>query len=328
LDCNFNNHFIFIAGRNGSGKTSILEAISMVNGRAIIGSNSSVIQNGAKDSIINLNYNDLYDIKISLSSGRTVYVLNEKNVKLNHINSIIKTLTFNPFIHHSFISKSERRDLINFYIGLVYDEYSSLLLSYNKLCSERMKLLSSNSSAFNDKWVYKIETQIAEISFNLCKFRDHFIADVKEHLESFCNHSVVDDLYNQFHNDFEGFINVFVTKLVANRNLDAKSGRMNFSAHRYNIEIAKNDIIFNNLSHSEQKMLLIDLVSAVSIVINKKFNISPILLIDEITASFDDNNIEIVIGKISSLFGQIFITAPQINNKLVEKFNMQVIDIS
>jgi recombinational DNA repair ATPase RecF len=319
---------VFIAGRNGSGKTSILEAISMVNGRSVIGNNLSVIKNGTKDALITLSYNDLYDIKIALSSGRTGYMLNDKNVKLNQINSIIKTLTFNPFTHHSFISKSERRDLINFYIGLVYAEYAALLLSYNKLCSERMKLLSSNNSNFNDKWVYKIETQIAEIAFNLCKFRNHFVVDVKEYLKSFFNHSVVDDLYIQYQDNFDGFKNIFLERLANNRALDAKSGRMNFSAHRYNTEIEKNGIIFNNFSHSEQKMLLIDLVCAVSVIINKKFHISPVLLIDEITASFDEKNIEIVIEKISGLFGQIFITAPQINQGLVSKFNMQVIDIS
>ena len=169
-------------GKNGSGKTNILEGISLLSkGRGLRKDKySNIIKNGCEKFII----------KSDFKSEEIIYNLIAETENIN--NRFKKILTVNndrssdsleliydttPFLY--FLPETERlfqsspsirRNLIDQFIYSSHNKYNKLVNRYNKLIQERSKILISNNN--DESWLNQLEKSISVDALQIYSFRE------------------------------------------------------------------------------------------------------------------------------------------------------------
>ena len=165
----FSENCNIIIGKNGSGKTNILEGMSLLEkGRGF-----------RKESIVNLiNYKNIYKnfhIKSDFYNNNINYTIDvyctEKKLKklsvnnsleidsIKHFESLFSIIYFLPEMERLFVaSPSIRRNFLDRLIYSSYKNYNSIVNNYKKSIRERQILLKNNN--YDEEWIAKIENNI------------------------------------------------------------------------------------------------------------------------------------------------------------------------
>ena len=166
------NSSVVILGNNGSGKTSILEAISIFsNSRGFRSSKIIEMLNRNKEEcIIKI---ELQVDKIISNELKTIVNKEKKTRKLfingNEVKSFevfrknIYMLWLTPYTDRIFVGPSSARR--NFFDGIVinFDYNHSLRLNeYDKLLKQRSRLLKGNYS--DENWLNSLEDRLSKLS--------------------------------------------------------------------------------------------------------------------------------------------------------------------
>ncbi len=138
-----------ITGPNGSGKTTILEAIHLLTyPRNLKGaSNSEIIKKGKEFSIIlckGNSKNGRYEIKLKIEKDKKNLYFNNKRVpSYSHVFEKFPTIFFHSKKEIILWNKSELLKEINYLLSLLDREYFKILFNYNKILSQRNKYLKN-----------------------------------------------------------------------------------------------------------------------------------------------------------------------------------------
>ena len=180
-------------GENGSGKTNILEGISLIaKGRGIRNSN---IYNLIKKKEVNfLIKNNLeikknnFDIEIYAENKNDKY---KKIIKVNDdlskdskdfLNQHISYIIFLPEMERLFqASPSYRRNFLDRLIFSSTNDYNMLMNRYKKLILERTNILQKNK--FDLSWINKIENEICLLGLEIYELRDSQINSINKNIE-------------------------------------------------------------------------------------------------------------------------------------------------
>ena len=95
--------------------------------------------------------------------------------------------------------------------------------------------------------------------------------------------------------------------LIKNKGLFAKLKHLNYGPHRATVDYCLNNQNEQNLSRGEQKKLSIFYWMA-QVLVLVELNIKPIVLIDDISSELDQEKINSILGFLTKLDLQIFIT--------------------
>ena len=187
------NTFIVLNGKNGSGKTNILEAISLFSpGRGMKNSRLSEIPNKNQnqqsfDIKLNIKY-ETGEIQLSRSFHNEEKNKNHilaDNEKINNYQLLefINILWITPIMEKVMLqSNSEKR---NFFDRLIFNINKNHLRDYTKLqklLSERLALLKNKK--YDSNWLSIIEKNIANLSVQLLINRKSFIDQLNKDLET------------------------------------------------------------------------------------------------------------------------------------------------
>lgn len=149
LELKFSNKVNLIYGKNGMGKTNIIEAIYMLgltktfrsnNDDIVIkkGKNIAKIEGTIKDNIFNN-----YKIIIS-NAGKRIKIDNNKIAKVSDYITKVNIILFNPDdLKLIKDTPSIRRKMLNIEISGINGEYLLLLNSYNKVLKQRNAYLKA-----------------------------------------------------------------------------------------------------------------------------------------------------------------------------------------
>ena len=310
-------------GSNGSGKTNILEAISIFSkGRGIrkdkifnfIKKNEEFFSNDASFIDKNIQYelkvfsenkNNKIQKKINLN-GETSSEVNNK------IQSLLTFLIYIPENERLFMaSPTTRRNFFDHFIFSYSPKYNSLLNVYKKNVIERNIILNNNTTDQN--WLEKIEENIAESGKEIYEQRIKQADIFEKNLEYIneylkiplkVNIQINDSFYNS-----RITIDEYKNTLKQNRGIDKIIGGAKIGPH-------KSDIIFNinqnypasQLSTGQQKTLVLLLYFAQCNYLVNYIKKTPILLLDEINSHLDDFNIQILLKIVEQFEIQVFMT--------------------
>ena len=328
LNLSFDEKLNIFFGKNGCGKTNILEAISLIaKGRGIRNANIHNLVKKDKDnffiknnlSIKNNNFNIEISTENKNSKFKKIIKINEDLSKdsLDFLNQSISFIFFLPEMERLFqTSPSQRRNFLDRLIFASRKNYNQLINKYKKFLLERIKILQTN--IIDEDWLNHIEKEICSLGLEIYKQRVLQVGYINGNLSTLkTDHKfqfnvslkIKDDFFNDKINFDEYLLN-----LKNSRIFDKRYGGTKIGPHKSDlIAIINDDFDASLLSTGQQKtVVLMILLSQCFFLVNHQ-NINPILLFDEIGSHLDTNNRQILLDMINRFKIQFFLTGTDKN---------------
>ncbi len=316
-----------IFGKNGVGKTNILEAISLLNkGQGLKGADldemiyqENPLQNFTIYSQIN-NHPHIENIGTSylVSENKRIFQVNNKIlISSSRYKNFPAIIWLTPQMDNLFCSsKTLRRKFLDKIVADIDPSHNSRINAYNHSIRERISLLNRFSNGEN--WLDIVERKIAELGTA--------IASARNEAMNYLNQTILQGSDNftkaqiQIIGETENLAanhkaieveEMFVEKLKANRKLDAKTSRTSFGVHRSDITAILLDkkIEAKFCSTGEQKSILIALTFSRIRLFSLLGLPMAILLLDEIVSHLDNQRRSDLMKEIVGLECQSFLTA-------------------
>ena len=182
LSLDFSSKCNVFFGKNGCGKTNILEGISLFSkGRGLRKDKlSNIIKKNCEKFIIKSDFKNekiIYNLisKTENTNNRIKKILtinNDKSIdSLQTLYDITPFLYFLPETERLFQSPpSVRRGLIDQFIFTSQNQYNKLINKYIKLLQERSKVLINNS--YDESWLSQLEKNISIDALEIYSLRE------------------------------------------------------------------------------------------------------------------------------------------------------------
>ena len=335
LNLNLKNSSVLIYGGNGCGKTNILEAISLLNqGKGLRKANIENYLNqqqisniGCKTLGINADFvgpkgktNIGIGLKKNLLNKSRVAKINSDYAPLSSLGKVLNISWITPQMCILFLtSMAEKRRFID-RLTLSLDNYHlNRVYKYEKLLRQRNKILMQPKT--DDKWLDTIESQISELSIAITARR----LDLLEELDKLHNIELNNNSLTKHFPSAGIEINGLIEKLLKvqpavevedyirlelkNSRLDIESSVSGPNNSLIKIFNRKNKKNLDTSSTGEQKLLLISIILSHARLLNNKFNMAPILLLDDIVEHLDDKHRAALFSEISRHQAQSWFTS-------------------
>ena len=345
--------FILLTGPNGSGKTNVLEAISMFSATKGLRGSNLVDQSNSKGSggwsIFMEVHSELGNLKLGTGINKPDLVNGKarqcrvdgtsyKSPKI--FTNYLGIIWLTPQMDGLFTGqKSDRRKFFDKLINLIEIEHSENVKTYERLIMQRNKVLA-RLDILEDKWLDNLEKQIAQLATQIFISRDLAVSKINKIMEEevrsniFPSAKIVvrEEIGNiNLHSDMEEIEENLKNLLYEFRKKDKITFRANVGPHRtdFTLLYKKNDMFAENCSTGEQKNLLISLILAEARVFQNNNNNLPILLLDEITAHMDNKRLANLFDQISDIGSQAWLTgtSPEFFSHISDKTDIfEIID--
>lgn len=306
-------------GENGVGKTNLLDAVHYL---ALCKSNLNPIDT----------QNIRYEAEFSVIQGvfkrkgkdETIYCSISRNKKkqfkrnkkdykrlAEHI-GLIPLVMISPADSVLIQGGSEeRRRLMNSVIGQYDRSYLENIISYNRILTQRNKLLKETRSISGAQELLDVlDTQLVQFGIPVFKARQEFVARLTPVFQHYYQHvsGNKEAVSLQYHSQLEDA--EFATLLIASRTKDLHIQYTSTGIHKDDISM---DLGSHSLkktgSQGQQKTYLVALKLAEFDFMRETMDNTPILLLDDIFDKFDAFRVKQIIKLVAdNNFGQIFIT--------------------
>ncbi len=294
LDLTLKQSPVIIVGNNGSGKTNILEALSLLSpGKGLRSAHANEIgYYGATDWALNVDTHT-GDEPHNIGVG---YINKKKLIKIDHkpqpsqieLTTIARLIWLTPQMNTLFIGN--RKNRLNFFDRIVFSfnaEHARNILIYERSKQERAELL--RKQILNNDWLSILEMKMAEAGTKIAGTR----LEVIQHLQERIYQNKLDYFKITIKGKVEQLIQsetqhkqeFFAQTLKELRDTDMLSKRTNYGAHTSNFDAlhTRKNIPAQSCSTGEQKLIMIAIILAA-------IRADTILLLDDITANLDCHN--------------------------------------
>ena len=324
LDISFGNGLNIFYGKNGSGKTNLIEAIYILalTKSFRISNDKLLIKKGSIKSKVNgeiIKNEDATKYAVVISNeGKTVEINDTKVDKISDYVSRINIILFNP-VDTRLIDEApvDRRKMINIEISQLNKEYLIILANYNRILKQRkFYLRSMYVNGNNDtNYVNILTNKLIEYGLLINKYRSEFIQNINKYIT---------EIYSSIFKSGELKIKYVSSYNNKNSSKLLKSYQQNYKKEmevgKTLIGIHHDDILFfldnYNLkecgSEGQRKNAIISFKLAEIKVINEIKKINPILILDDLFSELDKEKIRNIL-KLLDKDVQTFITTTEIN---------------
>ncbi|MDC3116507.1 DNA replication/repair protein RecF [Alphaproteobacteria bacterium] len=335
LNLNISKASLLLYGGNGCGKTNILEAISLLNqGKGLRKSNiedylnQQILFQGSYNTWgINADFicpNGKFNIGTGLKEDTVknsrVAKINTDKCSLSSLGKILKISWITPQMCILFqTGMSERRRFIDRLTYSLDSLHLNRVYKYEKLIRQRSKILMQLNS--DKTWLDTIESQISEFSVAITASRLEMVEALNDLYNKELNDNYLIDNFPPADIKLIGKIEQLLTKKPASEvegyiKETLKKSRFSedeniFGPHKTTIEIfnKRNNKNVNSASTGEQKLLLISIILSHTRMLNKNFNMAPILLLDDIVEHLDKKHRYALFLEVSRHEGQSWFTS-------------------
>jgi DNA replication and repair protein RecF len=316
----FSERIIGICGKNGVGKTNLLDALHYLCFTKSYFTRSDAMcvkhdQEGFRiDGSFVLNDKKEKVICILRETGKKELSINgELYDKFSkHIGHYPCVIIAPDDIQIITDGSEERRKFVDTLLSQIDPGYLQNLIIYTKVLQQRNSLLKSFAETGNKDFGL-----LDILDAQLVKPGDIIFDKRKEFLVSFL--PVAKQLYNAIANQYENINLFYESELLTisfseliklNRNKDCMMQRTTSGIHRDDIELKLNDEAFKNIaSQGQRKSLLFALKLAEMEILKKEKGFAPLLLLDDVFEKLDEERISNLLEKVCiENDGQVFIT--------------------
>ena len=294
----FDSGLTIIWGENGSGKTSVLEAIhSLSYGKSFRTNNKrDLIKKGSEFFFIkgcfknNENFNNTVSLSQDIKGNKKIQINNKVIKKRKDLFGLNNVVVFSP--EEEGITKGislTRRNYFDRIFSICSYEYLRSLLLYNKTIKQRNSILKNKKSLFDKERELEVwDKPFCVNGLDLWQKREGFISSFT-------------DLFLEIVIDFDKNLALSVKyelkiktyrdllrKTVENREIDLTKGYTSFGPHKDDfVFLWNNQKIKNHGSQGEHKIFLALLKITEYMFLSNKTRKTPIFLIDDMFANLD-----------------------------------------
>lgn len=327
LNLDFDPSMNIIIGKNGMGKTNIIEAIY------VLAFTKSF--RGSKEEVVIKNNTDLARIEGTVKEKykndyKIIMRANSKRCKINNteINRLSDYLSnINVILFNSEDLKlikdtpGTRRKLFNIELSQFSNEYLKLLNMYNKVLKQRnafLKTLYYNANASLD-YLDILTDQLIELGIKVFNYRNKFINDISEYLSK--NYEKIagkQGLKLVYKSDFMNKTKEELREMYKKENQkEIVLGKTNLGIHHDDFEFSLNNLLLKDFgSEGEQKNAVISLKMAELDIFRGQKGITPILILDDLFSELDEEKINNIMTFIDKDV-QTFVTTTELD-KLID----------
>ena len=337
---NFRNHkylklditknIVLIYGQNGSGKTSVLESISLFDssngfrastlGELVNDDHKGPLEMFGVNILIRDTNNFIkagIGLKKIIDKYKKIISIDEKKNNKEIIKKIPKIYSIVPKMTFLFQGTSEeRRNFLDQMIFIIEDNHKKNVLNYNKYKNERIKILKK-WKINNEDWLDAVEKKMVSHGLIICDNRRNFLKKLN---------FILDDLDIEF-SSFQVYLNgeldelllekpaieveeIFLSTLKRNRENDLITGRTHYGVNKTDM-IVKEKKSFKEaktFSTGQQKTILFLLIFSFIKYLEMFPDKKAIFLLDDVFSYLDKNFISLVIEKLNELNVQTWLT--------------------
>jgi len=303
-----------ISGENGSGKTSILEAIfEVLQGKSFRAVDREMIRRGA----------EFYRIEAEYVNGeRVVVVYMAKREKKEFLVGGKKTarlpkkykypvVLFEPSdLNLVSASPGRRREYFDRFLGQMSEKYNDSLSKYNKALKQRNELLKTEITDFSMAFSWNV--MLARLGVEIEGFRREMVERVNRRLTEVYRSIAEneDEVFIRLAGDFSGEINEsgYLRELEARFLRDKVLGHTSFGVHRDDYEF-----LFNgrgadgSASRGEIRSTIIALKFIEARELYEKLRKQPVVLLDDVFSELDEARQRALVKNFKE--NQVFITS-------------------
>jgi len=318
----FDPNLNVIYGKNGSGKTNLVEAIyvlaltrsfKQIHDKTLIRHDTEVTK---IEGLIKGKYQNTYQVLIT-PEGKKVKVDSNKLTKISEYISKIPIVLFNPNdLKMIKDTPSIRRKYLNIAISQLHVSYLKQLNSYNKLLKIRnsyLKQMYVNGNALQDYLDVVTEKLVLE-GLQIYEQRKEYIALINEQLASIYEQIVGSgNLCIKYTSDYskkskEELVEIYKKSLSR----DLSFGKTNLGVHHDDICFCLDGKDLKDYgSEGQQKNAVISWKFSEMAIFREQKGVLPILILDDLLSELDMEKIKNILSFIHEE-GQTFITTTEI----------------
>ena len=289
LDCDQNTSLIL--GKNGSGKTSVLEAIYIsTRGKSFRATDAEIIKTNTDFYRVELEYKNGEQIIVTFDGkNKTFLVLDKKTRRLPKKNKYPIILFLPSDLNLISHSPGRRRDYFNRVFSEFDENYNQNLLKYEKSLKQRNELLKNEQ--ISKEVLFSWNLMLAKYGTELSKKRQKFIQEINQELTKTYrsiteNSDEVSILYQTETNNLSE--SEYLKTLEKNFQKDLYLGYSSFGVHRDDYIFYFNHKVANgSASRGETRSIILALKFIEADLIYQKQHKKPIILLDDVFSELD-----------------------------------------
>jgi len=294
----FNKNIIVLYGPNAQGKSSVLEAIYLINTGISPWASMNEFVNINQSSQIFTRIESIEDEKSYVyfkGEEKRIFKIDGKNIKPSKFFFNRSANIFNPEkIELLMISPSHRREFLDDTI-LKYDyEYETLSKDFKKILRQRNAYLKKLAKLFYDKGIIAINDPQLNFWSNHLSLTSAYILQSRIKLTKELSNNEYEikyktniDFDKRKLNNIEYLRECFEKELEKNKRRDIATGYTNVGPHRDDWDILKDRDIRKFGSRGEKRLAIGKLIFETQEIIFKKTRHYPVLLLDDIASELD-----------------------------------------
>ncbi len=285
-----------ISGANGSGKTSLLEAIYFaLQGTSFRSSDKEILRNDgsswfridlkdSKDSLRTIIFNDAIQ-----KSKKQFLVDGNKKARLSS-NLRIPVVLFEPDdLQLLSGSPTRRRNFLDYFLSQIFPSFQLALARYNKALKQRNNLLKRDNVSKDELFPWNL--MLAEYGAEIISKRQDFLELLNSKIEEvyFEISGVKDEIKINYLGE-KVSKNEILAILSENIERDKILGYTNFGPHKHDIQFIFNRKPAQNVaSRGENRSLVLALKFIETDILADLTSKRPIVLLDDVFSELDDD---------------------------------------
>ena len=284
-----------ISGANGSGKTSLLEAIYFaLQGTSFRSSDKEILRNDgsswfridlkdSKDSLRTIIFNNAVQ-----KSKKQFLVDGNKKARLN-ANLRIPVVLFEPDdLQLLSGSPTRRRNFLDYFLSQIFPSFQLALTRYNKALKQRNNLLKRDNVSKDELFPWNL--MLAEYGAEIISKRQDFLELLNSKIEEV--YFEISGVKDEIEIDYLGekvSKNEILAILSENIERDKILGYTNFGPHKHDIQFIFNKKPAQNVaSRGENRSLVLALKFIETDILADLTSKRPIVLLDDVFSELDD----------------------------------------
>lgn len=285
-----------ISGANGSGKTSLLEAIYFaLQGTSFRSSDKEILRNDgsswfridlkdSKDSLRTIIFNDAVQ-----KSKKQFLVDGNKKARLS-ANLRIPVVLFEPDdLQLLSGSPTRRRNFLDYFLSQIFPSFQLALTRYNKALKQRNNLLKRDNVSKDELFPWNL--MLAEYGAEIISKRQDFLELLNSKIEEV--YFEISGVKDEIKIDYLGekvSKNEILSILSENIERDKILGYTNFGPHKHDIQFIFNKKPAQNVaSRGENRSLVLALKFIETDILADLTSKRPIVLLDDVFSELDDD---------------------------------------
>ena len=318
IEVSFEKGINYIEGSNGSGKTSLVEAIGLLSLCKSIRTSDEkeMINLNSSSLIVNALINNQIDreIKIVISEKGKYISIDENEVKrISELMGVVKIISFLPKDVEFFKdSPLKRRKFIDYAFSLLDKSYLKSLSEYNHYLTEIKELIKIND--FDETTLDVLLKQISKKGIYIMDKRKEYICLLNKYLANVNKYFSDNEFVVNYQSDIKNENNYYLE--VKNKLLNDLKYQNRVSVHGIHLDdivcYHNNTNLSNYGSQGQNRLGVISIKLALFDLIKDKLNEEPIVILDDVLSELDELHQEKLINVLKNI-EQVFITGTKFN---------------